>query len=106
MELVLLLGKAGRGRGWVGAAVLECWVVADTERTRGTEEGKLLGEVPVCLEGDQKGLFLLLPTESSLVLSLGREGEAVPPFSKVNGHPNTGSSTLYGQRPFYCDVMH
>ena len=78
MELVLLLGMTGRGRGWVGAAVLECWVVAN--RTRRTEEGKLLGEVPVCLERKQKSVFPLLPTESSLFRSPGREGEAVLPF--------------------------
>ena len=41
------MGTAGRGRsrGWVGAAVLDPW--AGAERTKGTEEGKLLGDQPV-----------------------------------------------------------
>ena len=50
----------GRGRGWVGAAVSERRAAADTERTSGTEDGRLLGRHPVCLRGERKGVLLLL----------------------------------------------
>ena len=62
------MGKAGRGRGrgWFGAAVLVRRVAADMGRTPGTEEGTLLARRPVCLEGERKGVLLLLPAGPSL----------------------------------------
>ena len=40
------------------------WAAVDREQTRtpGTEEGSLLARRPVCLEGEQKGVLLLLLT--------------------------------------------
>ena len=55
----------GRGRGWVGAAVLERWAAADMESTSGTGKGRPVGgrDRPASLGGERKEIYAPPPPD-------------------------------------------